>query len=148
MKPEFICKKPGPRSAKILERDRKVISPSLTREYSFVFKKAKGCYVWDVDNRKYLDFAAGVAVMNIGHTNPVIEKALHQQIKNATHAGFSDFYAELPVKFVEYLLTFLPKHLNRAFLSNSGTEAVEAAYKLARWHTNKKWVIAFKPSFH
>lgn len=133
---------------KIIEQDGKVISPSLTREYSFVFKKAKGCYVWDVDNRRYLDFSAGVAVMNIGHTNSVIEKALHQQIKNAMHAGFSDFYAELPVKFVEQLLTFLPKHLNKAFLSNSGTEAVEAAYKLARWHTNKKWTIAFKPSFH
>ncbi len=148
MKSRFICRKPGSRSVKIIERDGKVISPSLTREYSFVFKKAKGCYVWDVDNRKYLDFAAGVAVMNIGHTNPVVEKALHQQIKLASHVGFSDFYAELPVRFVEYLLTFLPKHLNKAFLSNSGTEAVEAAYKLARWHTNKKWVIAFRPSFH
>jgi len=145
---KFICRKPGPKSVKILERDRKVISPSLTREYSFVFKKAKGCYIWDVDNRKYLDFSAAVAVMNIGHSNPVIEKALRQQIKYGTHSAFSDFYAELPVKFVEYLLTFLPKHLNKAFLSNSGTEAVEAAYKLARWHTNKKWVIAFKPSFH
>lgn len=148
MKLKFICRKPGPKSVRIIERDSKVISPSLTREYSFVFKKAKGCYVWDVDGRKYLDFAAGVAVMNIGHTNPVIEKALHQQVKLASHAAFSDFYAELPVKFVEYLLTFLPKHLNKAFLSNSGTEAVEAAYKLSKWHTNKKWVIAFKPSFH
>ncbi len=148
MKPKFICRKPGPKSVRILERDKKVISPSLTREYSFVFKKAKGCHVWDVDGRKYLDFAAGVAVMNIGHTNTVIEKALRRQIKDATHAGFSDFYAEKPVEFVEYLLKFLPRHLNKAFLSNSGTEAVEAAYKLARWHTNKKWAIAFKPSFH
>ena len=49
MKPKFICRKPGPKSVKIIESDRKVISPSLTREYSFVFKKAKGCYVWDVD---------------------------------------------------------------------------------------------------
>lgn len=148
MKPKFICRKPGPKSVKIIERDNKVVSHSLTREYSFVYKKAKGCYLWDVDGRKYLDFAAGVAVMGIGHTNPVIEKAIHEQIKNGTHAGFSDFYAELPVKFVEYLLTFLPKHLNKVFLSNSGTEAIEAAYKLARWHTKKKWVIAFKPSFH
>src|SRR3989344_4941606 len=96
---KFICRKPGPKSVKILERDRKVISPSLTREYSFVFKKSKGCYVWDVDGRKYLDFSAGVAVMNIGHTNPVIERAIRQQVKDAIHAGFSDFYAELPVKF-------------------------------------------------
>ena len=148
MEPKFICRKPGPKSVKVLERDWKVISPSLTREYSFVYKKAKGSYVWDVDDRKYLDFAGGVAVMGIGHTNPVIEKALHKQIKNGIHVGFSDFYAELPVEFVEYLLSLLPRHFNKAFLSNSGTEAIEAAYKLARWHTNKKWVIAFTPSFH
>lgn len=148
MKSKFICKKPGKKSIKIIERDKKVISPSLTREYSFVFKKAKDCYIWDVDGRKYLDFAAGVAVMNIGHTNPVVEQAIHRQIKNAIHAGFSDFYAELPVKFAEYLLTFLPKYLNKVFLSNSGTESVEAALKLAKWYTNRKWVIAFKPSFH
>lgn len=145
---KFICRKPGPKSVKIIERDNKVISPSLTREYSFVFKKAKGCYVWDVDNRKYLDFSAGVAVMSIGHSNPVIEKVVRQQIKLASHAGFSDFYAELPVEFVECLLTFLPKHLNKAFLSNSGTESIEAALKLAKWHTKKRWAIAFKPSFH
>ena len=69
---KFICKKPGPKSVKIIERDNKVTSPSLTREYSFVYKKAKGCYVWDIDNRRYLDFSASVAVMNIGHTNPLI----------------------------------------------------------------------------
>lgn len=148
MKPRFVCRKPGKKSVRIIERDNKVISPSLTREYSFVFKRAKGCYIWDVDSRRYLDFAAGVAVMNIGHTNPVIIKAIEKQFRLGVHAGFSDFYAELPVNFVETLLTFLPRHLNTAFLSNSGTEAVEAAYKLARWHTNKKWAIAFKPSFH
>lgn len=146
--PKFICRKPGKKSVEIIKRDYKVISPSLTREYSFVYNKAKDCYVWDVDGRRYLDFAAGVAVMGIGHTNPTIEKAVRAQINKGIHVGFSDFYAELPVKFVEYLLTFLPKYLNKAFLSNSGTEAVEAAYKLARWHTKKKWVIAFKPSFH
>lgn len=148
MNPEFICRAPGKKSAKIIERDAKVISSSLTREYSFVFKNSKGCYIWDVDGRKYLDFSASVAVMNVGHTNPIVSKAIAKQAKMAYHCGFSDFYAELPVQFVELLLTFLPRHLNSAFLSNSGTESVEAAYKLARWHTNKKWIIAFKPSFH
>jgi len=145
---KFICRAPGKKSIKIMERDQSIISPSLTREYSFVFKKSRGCYIWDVDNRRYLDFSASVAVMNVGHTNSEVRMAIERQAKLGYHCGFSDFYAELPVQFVELLLTFLPKHLNSAFLSNSGTESIEAAYKLARWHTNKKWVIAFKPSFH
>jgi 4-aminobutyrate aminotransferase len=133
---------------KIIKRDAKIMSPSMTREYSFVFKKAKGCYLWDVDGRKYLDFAAAVAVAGIGHTNPVLEKAMQQQLKNGIHCGFSDFYAEVPVNFAEELITHLPKQLNKVFLSNSGTESIEAAYKLARWHSNKQWVIAFKNAFH
>ena len=148
MQPKFICRSPGKKSVKIIQRDSKVISPSLTREYSFVFKRSKGCYIWDVDGRKYLDFSASVAVMGVGHTNKEVSKAIAAQSRLGYHCGFSDFYAELPVEFAETLISFLPKHLNTVFLSNSGTEAVEAAYKLARWHTNKKWVIAFKPSFH
>lgn len=144
---KFICRKPGPKSLKILERDAKVVSPSLTREYSFVYKKARGCYIWDADGRRYLDFSSSVAVMNIGHTNPEVTKSIAQQAKLGLHSGFSDFYTELPVRFVETLLAFLPG-FDKCFLSNSGTEAVEAAYKLARWHTGKKWAIAFKPSFH
>jgi len=124
--------KPGPRSLKIIERDKKVISPSLTREYELVLDKTKGCYVWDADGRKYLDFSAGVAVANVGHNNPEVVRAIEQQMKKAIHPAFSDFYAELPVRFVENLLSFLPNNLNCAFLSNSGTEAVEAALKLAK----------------
>src|SRR3989338_1358441 len=145
---KFICRKPGPKSVKILERDTKVVSPSLTREYSFVYKKAKGCYIWDVDGRRYLDFSASVAVMNIGHTNPEVGNAIGRQAKLGFHSGFFDFYTELPVQFIETLLGFLPPYLDKCFLSNSGTESVEAAYKLARWHTNKKWVIGFDPCFH
>jgi 4-aminobutyrate aminotransferase len=147
MKTKFICRKPGPRSVKVIQRDQKVISSSMAREYSFVYKKAKGCYIWDADGRRYLDFSASVAVMNIGHTNPVIEKAIHKQIKYGIHSAFPDFYTELPVQFAEKLLSFLPG-FGKVFLSNSGTEAVECAYKLARWHSKKKWTIAFKGAFH
>jgi 4-aminobutyrate aminotransferase len=148
MKIDYICRKPGPKSIAIIERDAKVIASCMTREYSFVYKKAKDMFIWDVDGKKYLDFTSSVAVMNIGHDNPEIKKAMVEQFKFGTHCGFADFYAETPVKFVEKLLTFLPKHLDCAFLSNSGTEAVEAAYKLARYHQNKKWTIAFKHAFH
>ena len=145
---KFICRKPGPKSIKILERDQKIISPSLTREYSFVFSKAKGCNLWDVDGRKYLDFAAAVAVVGVGHSNPEVIKAIKRQVEKSIHVGFADFYAKLPVEFVEQLLTFLPTNMDKAFLSNSGTEAIEAGYKLARWHTKKKYTIAFEGAFH
>ncbi len=145
---KFICRKPGDKSVEIIRRDAAVISPSLTREYSFVFKKGRDCYIWDVDGRRYLDFAAGVAVANIGHANPEVKEAIIRQLSLGTHCGFSDFYAELPVEFAEYLVSFLPGQLDTVFLSNSGTESVEAAYKLARWHTNKKWVVAFENAFH
>lgn len=148
MKPKFICRKPGPKSIKIIERDSKVTSSSSTREYSFVYKKAKGCYIWDVDNRKYLDFTASIAVMNVGHTNPDVAKAIREQTKNGFHSAFPDFYTEIPVRFIETLMKHLPSYLNRCFLSNSGTESVEAAYKLARKHSGKKNVIAFKKAFH
>jgi 4-aminobutyrate aminotransferase len=144
----YMKYKPGPKSLRVIERDNKVVSPSLTREYELVIDRLKGCYVWDADGKKYLDFSAGVSVANIGHNNPEVIKAIQQQLKKAIHPAFSDFYADLPVRFIENLLTFLPNNLNCAFLSNSGTEAVEAALKLAKWHTNKKWLIAFEGAFH
>ncbi|MBI4019510.1 MAG: aminotransferase class III-fold pyridoxal phosphate-dependent enzyme [Candidatus Aenigmarchaeota archaeon] len=144
---KFICRRPGPKSVAIIRRDDKISSPSLTREYSFVYKKAKGMNIWDVDGRKYLDFSASVAVMGVGHTDTSVAKAITKQAKIGFHCGFSDFYAEVPVQFCETILKHA-KGFDRIFLSNSGTESVEAAYKLARWHSKKKWTIAFKPSFH
>lgn len=148
MKEKFICKKPGKKSFAIIRRDKKVISPSMTREFDFVWEKSKGAYVWDIEGKKYLDFASAVAVANVGHTNPDVVKAIQRQLKKGLHAGFPDFYNELPVKFAETLLKFVPKHLNKVFLSNSGTESVEAAIKLARWYTKKSGLVAFSPSFH
>ncbi len=145
---QYVCRPPGPRSRRILKRDRAVISQSYSREYDFVYKRAKGCFVYDVDGRKYLDFAAGIAVMNIGHTQNEVAKALQRQAKLGFHAAFGDFYAELPVKFAETLLSFLPKHFNNVFLSNSGTESIEAAIKLARWNKRKRYLIAFEHAFH
>lgn len=136
------------RSAAIIKRDQAVISQCLTREYPFVFNRGKGCWVWDANRKKHLDFAAGVAVMGVGHTNKSIAAAIRRQLKYGTHCGFSDFYAELPVRFAELIVSLLPAHLNTVFFSNSGTESVEAAYKLARWHTKKKWTIAFENAFH
>ena len=145
---KYLCRKPGRKSVRVLKRDRKVITKCLTREYSFVFDRAKGSHIWDLDGRKYLDFCASIAVSNIGHSNPDVVNAVRKQAGKGMHCGFSDFNAEVPVAFAEYLLTFFPKKFNNTFLSNSGTESVECAYKIARWHTNRKYVIAFEGAFH
>lgn len=136
------------RSQGILARDKKVVSPSLTRELRIVYKKASGCRIWDADQKKYLDFTACVAVTSAGHNNPFVKRAIIKQLKDGVHCCFSDFYAEVPVAFCEKLLRTLPKGYGKVFLSNSGTEATEAAYKLARWHTNRTYVIAFEGAFH
>ncbi len=145
---KYVCKPPSRKSIKIIERDKAVISQSYSREFDFVYKRAKGCYIYDIDGKKYLDFAAGIAVMNIGHTQDQVVKAIIRQAKLGSHAAFGDFYAELPVKFTETLLSFLPKQFNNVFLSNSGTESIEAALKLARWNKRKKYLIAFDNCFH
>ncbi len=143
-----LCGSSGKKSRMIIARDKKLVSPCLTREYSFVYKKSRGCYIWNADGKKFLDFTSGVAVMNSGHTNPDVVRAIKKQLDYGLHCGFADFYAELPLDFIEKALSFMHKSLNQAFLSNSGTESVEAAYKMARWHSKKKWTIAFSPSFH
>jgi 4-aminobutyrate aminotransferase len=135
------------KSSAIIARDRRIMSPSLTRDLPFVFQKGSGCYLWDADGRKYLDFTACIAVNSIGHDNPVIKKAILRQIKYGIHCGFSDVYAETPVLLVERLLEFMPG-FQKVFLCNSGTESVEAAYKLARWHSDRTWTIAFQGAFH
>lgn len=140
--------KVGKETKKLIERDNKVISPSLTREYEFAFKKGNGVFVYDLDNKKYLDFASGVAVNSLGYNNKEVINSIKKQLNYGTHIGFSDFYCEKPVEFVELLLKFLPKNLEKAFLSNSGTESIECAMKLAKWHTRRKWCISFHNSFH
>ncbi len=86
--------------------------------------------------------------MNFGHSHPKITAAIKKQLDKATHSGFLDFYSELPVRFAENLVSFLPYPLKRVFLSNSGTESIEAAMKLARYHTRRKYFMSFFSSFH
>ncbi|MBL7160421.1 MAG: aminotransferase class III-fold pyridoxal phosphate-dependent enzyme [Candidatus Aenigmarchaeota archaeon] len=141
------CRTPGRKSQRVISRDHRVASPSYGRVHSFVYKRGKGCWLWDMDGRKYLDFAAGIAVMNVGHSNPEVVSAVKKQLSLGLHAGFPDFYAETSVRFIEKLFSLLPG-FGKAFLTNSGTESVEAALKLAKWSSGKKWLIAFDHCFH
>ncbi|HLB69857.1 MAG TPA: aspartate aminotransferase family protein [Candidatus Methanoperedens sp.] len=134
-----------PKSRDIISRDSKVIS-MLTRPYELVVDHAEGSTIYDVDGNSYIDFAASVAVMNIGYNCQKVREAVCTQMEKMVHCGFSDFSAEMPVKLAEKLCAMTG--YEKVFLSNSGTEAVEAAMKLAFWYRKGASMIAFYRAFH
>ncbi len=134
------------KSKEIIMRDCRVISPSLTRSFNLVADHARGSIIFDIEGKSYIDFAASVAVMNIGYNCRKVKQAVCAQMNKMVHCGFSDFYAEPPVQLSEKLCDMTG--YERVFLSNSGTEAVEAAMKLAFWYTKRTGMIAFYRAFH
>lgn len=141
-------KLPGIKAKELIERDRKVVSPSYPRGYPFVMDHGKGVYVWDVDQNKFLDFAAGIAVNSTGHSHPAVVKAIQEQAEKFIHIS-SDFYHAKWIELSEYLNKIAPfKEDAVIFVTNSGTESVESALKLARYHTGRTQFIAFLGGFH
>ena len=139
---------PGPKAKKYLERDGKFISPSYPRAYPFVMSHGKGTQVWDVDGNRFLDFAAGIAVTGTGHAHPRVVKAIQEQAEKFIHIS-SDFYHPAWIELSSRLNDIAPFSEDAlTFLSNSGTEAVEAAIKLARHHTDRSQFIGFLGGFH
>ena len=123
---------PGPMAKSLIERDRAVISPSYPRGYPFVMDHGRGVEVWDVDGNRFLDFAAGIAVTSTGHSHPTVVKAIQEQAEKFIHIS-SDFYHQKWIELAEYLDRIAPFREDAiSFMTNSGTESVEAAIKLAR----------------
>lgn len=139
---------PGPKTKALIERDGAVISPSYPRGYPFAMDHGKGTEVWDVDGNRFLDFMAGIAVVSTGHSHPEVVKAIQEQAEKFIHIS-SDFYHENWVKLGEKLDEIAPfKEKATSFMTNSGTEAVETAIKLARYHTGRSNFIGFTGAFH
>ena len=139
---------PGPKARELLARDAVTISPSYPRDYPFVMDHGRSCEVWDVDGNRFLDFAAGIAVVSTGHSHPEVVRAIQQQAEKFVHIS-SDFYHEKWVLLGEKLDEIAPfKEDARCFMANSGAEAVEAAIKLARYHTGRPRFIGFHGGFH
>ncbi len=139
---------PGPKAKAIIERDSAVISPSYARAYPFVMDHGKGTDVWDVDGNHFLDFAAGIAVTATGHSHPKVVQAIKDQSEKFLHIS-ADFYHEAWVDLGERLDMIAPfKEDAVSFMTNSGTESVEAAIKLARYHTGASQFIGFLGAFH
>jgi len=146
--PDIKVTPPGPRAKALLERDRAVVSPSYPRSAPFVMARGEGCVVEDVDGNVYLDCCAGIAVASTGHSHPDVVRAVTEQAARFLHIS-TDYYHESQIVLGEELSRIAPvKGPARTFFSNSGTEAVEAAIKLARHHTGRFNLIAFLGSFH
>jgi 4-aminobutyrate aminotransferase len=140
---------PGPLAAQWLERDHRVMSPSYTRTYPLVVRRASGSMIEDMDGNRFLDFTAGIAVTNVGHSHPKVVKAIERQSRRLIHMSGTDFYYTPQIKLAEQLAKVVPgPDPKRVFFTNSGAEAIEAALKLSRRHTGRKRVLAFMGAFH
>jgi len=147
--PHLVTALPGPKAKHIVELDHEVLSPSYTRSYPLVAKKGRGAMVEDVDGNTFLDFAAGIAVVATGHCHPEVVAAIQKQAAELIHMSGTDFYYPNMVELAEKLASIAPgKEPKRVYFGNSGTEAVEAAIKLAKYHTKRDKLIAFHGSFH
>lgn len=138
----------GPKAQAVIERDKQILSPSYTREYPLVIDRAQGSEVWDVDGRRYVDFMAGIGVVNTGHRHPRVAAAVKEQLEKYWHICLSDFYDAKAVALAERLQQISPIEDNMFYFGNSGTEAVEAAVKLAMYHTGRNRFIGFMGGFH
>ncbi|HSV85421.1 MAG TPA: acetyl ornithine aminotransferase family protein [Levilinea sp.] len=144
----YLSNLPGPKARAIVARDRDVISPSYPRCYPFVMDHGRGSEVWDVDGNRFLDFAAGIAVLSTGHSHPKVVTAIKDQLDKFIHIS-SDFYHSSWVELGEKLTEIAPfEEPAVSFMTNSGTESIESAIKLARYSTGRSEFIGFLGGFH
>jgi 4-aminobutyrate aminotransferase len=147
--PKLITPLPGPKAAKVVADDHRLISPSYTRSYPMVAKSGKGMRVTDVDGNEFLDFAAGIAVNSTGHCHPEVVAAIQKQAAELIHISGTDFYYEHMVQIAERLSKVAPMPgPHRYYFGNSGAEAIECAMKVARYHTGRQNFISFFGGFH
>lgn len=147
--PKMVVRPPGPKARELVKRDSDAISPSYTRYYPLVVDSGHDCIVKDVDGNEYIDFNSGLACLNVGHNHPKIVKAIKSQCEKFLHYANTDFYYRESVNLADKLFQITPGAFQkRIHLGNSGTEAIETAIKLSKWHTRKHQFIAFIGAFH
>ncbi len=147
--PHLVTELPGPKAKQLVDRDHAVVSPSYTRDYPLVAKTGRGAMIEDVDGNTFLDFAAGIAVCATGHCHPEVVAAIQKQASELIHMSGTDFYYPNLVELAEKLAAIAPgKEPKRVYFGNSGTEAIEAAIKLVKYHTKRDKLIGFHGAFH
>ena len=112
-------------------------------------KKARGSYIIDKDNKKYLDFVAGVSACTLGHSHPKVIRAVRRQMRKYLHVMvYGEFVQDEPVQLVKLLADQLPEQLSCIYLTNSGTEGIEGALKLAKRATGRQRIISANNAYH
>ena len=133
----------------LARRRAAAVAPAAYSVHPFYPQRAEGAYVWDADGNKYLDWSVGIAVMNVGHSHPKVIEAVKRQAEEFQHlcfaVGMHETYIELCERLGEIAPGPSPK---KAFLVNSGAEAVENAVKIARAYTGRQGIVTFTHAFH
>jgi len=124
------------------------MTPVLGRYFERSWARGAGHHLYDTDGRAYLDFANGIAVSVLGHGHPAVTAAIHAQVDKLIAPCAAMGYAESTVRHANLLAEFLPEPLDSIFFMNSGSEAIEAALKLARRVTGRPGIVAFRGGFH
>jgi 4-aminobutyrate aminotransferase len=147
--PHIATTPPGPRARAIIERDARVMSQNYRKDYPLAIERGRGPVVEDADGNRFLDFAAGIAVVATGHCHPDVVAAIKAQSERVLHMCAMTFYDGNVVALAEALAARAPgRGPWRVFFANSGAEVVEGAVKLARLCTGRQKIVAFYGSFH
>ena len=111
--------------------------------------KGEGVYIWNQEGKRYIDFISSICVNNVGHRNPVVLKALEEQMQKYLHIMvYGEFIQQPQLNLAEELCSILPPQLQKIFLLNSGSESIEGAIKLARLCNHRGEIISFANSYH
>ncbi|MGD0159229.1 MAG: acetyl ornithine aminotransferase family protein [Candidatus Bathyarchaeia archaeon] len=147
--PKIVVSPPGPKARELVKKDEKFISPSYGRFYPLVVESGKGCIVKDVDGNEFIDFNSGLVCMAVGHNHPKVVAAIKNQCDRFLHYSNTDFFYREVVDLAEKLAQITPGGPEKkVYFGNSGAEAIEAAVKLAKWHSRRQLFIAFTSAFH
>jgi len=150
--PKIVVRPPGPRSLEIL-RDQRVLETRTLiypKIFEFAIDSARGATIRDVDGNYYIDWIAGIAVLNVGHNNPAVLSAVREQLDRYWH-WMSEIPSETRIRFLKNLHSILPPGLRgkaRVITSVTGADAVETAIAIARWTTGKSVIMAFEGAYH
>jgi 4-aminobutyrate aminotransferase / (S)-3-amino-2-methylpropionate transaminase / 5-aminovalerate transaminase len=138
-----------PTNESIQQRKEKVIARGQGNLASTYIKRAKNAELWDVEGRRYIDFGAGIAVTNTGHSHPKVIEAVKQQVEAFSHTCVMVTPYENSVSLAEKLVEIAPGDSpKKAIFVTTGAEAVENCVKIARAHTGRRGIIAFNGGFH
>jgi len=148
-KPNIVVPPPGPKAQAWIRKDEGLLSPSLTRSSQLVGLKAERVYVEDVDGNVFLDFGSGIAVTGLGHRHPDVIAAIKRQLDQLIFVNSLDYFTVPQVEYAEMLCAATPgSFAKRVFFTNSGSESIDTAIKMAKWHTRRPYGIGFVNGFH